>query len=228
VSEAELDPADPLARALLQWQDTAGPWWPYVCATPFLSDLSAGEPKPVAPRLPTRLARALPNRDDDCATALFVDLAPETTLAATPVLCDLGYAVVPVIQRWAAAPAVVRSETLVARLVTCAPRARLPARVRGVVFLLDGRRFGPARHSLMEPQMALRARRLASLRRFDNRYQYPICRFPPVDLLQQLGIQRTIWVADGFAPDLQGYITRLESAGMGPPQPSRAGRARTA
>jgi hypothetical protein len=149
-SGAEPEPTRALARALLRWQDAAGPWWPYVCATPFLSDLTesdltVAESRTGVPRLPAPLARALRTIDDDRATALFVDLAPESTLAATPLLHDLGYVVVPVIQRWAAAPAIVPAETLLARLVAFAPRAALPAPARGVVFLLDGRRFGPAR-----------------------------------------------------------------------------------
>jgi hypothetical protein len=165
--------------------------------------------------------------DRNHVTALFVDLAPELTLAATPILNRLGYAVVPVIQRWAVAPAVIRSATLLARLVAFASQATLPAPPAGVVFLLDGRRFGPAASSLAGPDNARRARRFTGLRRFDNRYEYPVCRFPPVGLLPELGIQRTVWVPDRVAPDLQGYVAALESAHLGPAAPDPVGRGRT-
>jgi hypothetical protein len=178
--------------------------------------MAVGEPSAVAARLPAQIAQALQTRGDDRPSALFVDLAPEITLAATPILNNLGYAVVPVVQRWAATPAIVRSETLLARLVDFAPRAGFPTPPRGVVFLLDGRRFGPAGLAPAGPQPAPQVRRLASVRRFDNRYQYPVCRFPPVDLLLARGIQRTVWVPDSIAPDLQTYVARLEGAGLGP------------
>src|SRR5688500_7491306 len=100
VSGAELTLETPLSRALLCWQDAAGPWWPYVCATPFLSELPVEERDLVRARLPAPLARVLGSCDDAGGTALYVDLAPETVLAATPVLNGRGYVVVPVIQRW--------------------------------------------------------------------------------------------------------------------------------
>jgi hypothetical protein len=67
--------------------------------------------------------------------------------------------------------------------------------------------------------------KFASLRRFDNRYTYPICRFPSVERLEQLGICRTVWLP-GVPPDLWSYAERLEAAGLAPIQLPATVRAR--
>ncbi len=201
-----------LAEAFACWQDAAGPFWLYVCATPFLAGLGVEVATTIPPRLPAALARAL-ERDREPGAAIFADLAPEVTLSATPILLQRGYRVVPVIQRWVAAPAVIPSETLLARLVAFRPPAP-PVEARGVVFLLDRRRFGTAGPPLILPTPPIVRRHARLGRRFDNRYEYPICRFPPPELLREHGISRTVWLPGGIAPDLQPYATRLAATGL--------------
>jgi len=164
----------------------------------------------VRPAISAPLAGILPGPDQP-GTAIFIDLPPETTLGATVPLQRLGYIVVPVIQRWAVAPAVVRSERLLGLLVALAGDARAPTAVRGAAFLTDGRRFGTRGQM---PALQERPRRVSFGRRFDNRYQYPICRFPPPELLIAQGFERAVWVPELIAPDLQPYAARLAAAGI--------------
>src|SRR5207248_2488104 len=189
--------------------------WPYVCATPFLSDLPIDEPRDVGPRLPTALARVLGAGVGGQPTAIFVDLAPEVSLPATTELNRQGYIVVPVIQRWAASPAVIPCERLIARLIEFGRLAKTPANPRGVVFFLDGGRFGRRQAGIETGPSKFGAHRLANTRRFDNRYEYPICRFPPPELLRKVGIRQTVWLPEAVAPDLQPYAARLVAACIG-------------
>ncbi len=212
-SEPERGAISPLPEAFARWQDAAGPYWLYVCATPFLSELTVEMAAAVEPRVPTALARVVYG-GRNAGTAIFADLVPEVALLATPLLQRCGYHVVPVIQRWAVAPAVIRSETLLVRLVACQPATSLPVEVRGVVFLLDRRRFGVAGPPPARPARLAVRRHPRLGRRFDNRYEYPICRFPPPDLLRENGVSRAVWLPDWIAPDLQPYAARLAAAGL--------------
>ena len=210
------DSERPLARALAQWQDAAGPFWPYVCATPFLSDLAPSDAVQAERRLPRALAVAL-QPGAAKRTAIFVDQAPERTLAATPALTRLGYVVVPVIQRWATAPAVVPSETLLAQLVGFGELTTCPPNPRGLVFLLDRRRFGAGGRARVGDRVGAPRHPPRAVRRaFDNRYEYPVCRFPPPDLLGAFGVGTSRWVPTDVAPDMRPYFERLANAGLAP------------
>lgn len=188
----------PLA-ALARWQHAAGEYWPYVCAAPFLGD----HPLPTA-RRPRRapvarwlvgMATALPA---EARPAIFVDLPPAATLGATPDLADLGFHVVPVIQRWAAHPAVLDCRALVDRLVLYAALIHRPVSERGVVFLLDGDREGPDRRPDFAPRV------------FDNRYTYSSDRFPPPTFLRARRIESLSWVGPSdIAQDLRPYLEDL-------------------
>jgi hypothetical protein len=141
---------------------------------------------------------ALPDRE---RSAVFLDLPPRETLPATEQIARLGFLIVPVIQRWVVAEAVLPCEDLQAQLVGHAPRARQTPCERGVVFLLDGERAGPS----------------AQPRRFDNRYQYPICRFPPPDFLRRHEVNSVYWLpAPPVAEDLAAYMELLASGGLAP------------
>ena len=196
-----------LAEAFSRWQEAAGPFWPYVCATPFLSDVPVS-PLGKIPRVAPALRRELLDVEPGCA--LVIDLPPERTLGLAIDCWARRVAVVPVIQRWAAVPAVIASDRLLGLLVTLANEARTLRDPRSVVLLLDGGRMGPAGPSQMAPPRA----RPALGRRFDNRYQYPICRFPPPSLLLANGIRQARWVPEAIAPDLQPYAAHLASAGI--------------
>jgi hypothetical protein len=145
-------------------------------------------------------------------TAVFVDLPPESTLAATMLLNRRGYIVVPVIQRWAVPSAVVGCKVLLERLVGLANDVHLPTGWVGVVFVLDGRRFG------VSPRGTHGVGKFPGQRRFDNRYEYPVCRFPPPELLVQAGVTEVRWVPETVAPDMLAYAARLSTAGLTPEQ----------
>lgn len=200
------------ALALARWQRAAGPYWPYVCAAPLLGTDLAPVPAGL-PRVPRVIHRALSRVRADERMAIFIDLPPGPSLAATPLLRGHGFHVVPVIQRWGAAAAVLRSDLLLHWLVTFAPSAPWPPAAGGVAFLLDGDRRGagsrPGRSMLDRPQRGLR--------RFDNRYAYPLCRFPPPAFLRAHGITAVRWISrSGIARDLVAYAEQLDPAGLRP------------
>jgi hypothetical protein len=219
-----------LARALACWQHAAGPYWPYVAATPFVGDVSEDWVRRVVhAELARRGADAARTRrrgdgetrvvgggrvlhsilalaGDDRA-AIFVDLPPKRALPATAELNRLGFIVVPVVQRWVVSSAVLDCRTLVARLVIDGERSRHPARERGVVFVLDGDRAGPPGYA-PGPRVP---------RRFDNRYAYPPDRLPPPTFLRAHGIVAARWL--GPARDLQTYRDNLARSLLPDPRP---------
>ncbi len=194
------DPA--LARALARWQHAAGPFWPYVCAAPFLGQLArpARGPGRPGPGLVGTIERlVVPD-----GTALFVDLPPGGTLPLAPRLNRLGLFVAPAFERWAVSPAVLRCERLLAALVAVGERVARPPAPRGLVVLLDGERAGP-------PGLS------PNPRTFDNRYAYVTRPFPPPALLAQEGITQVCWLAvQGIAPDLESYAAQLAAVGLSP------------
>jgi hypothetical protein len=274
-----------LAEALVRWQHAAGPFWPYVCAAPFLGtgetqellrgfvppsvsalDATDGPAATIARRPPdgpalsarkshakpapgrwSRQQRALADsllqvtpqdtdvmdlprlplsrlRHGDPASAegprrscergpegrgdqgapwwggegldaLLLDLPPGPILAVAPLLVAQGWYVVPVIQRWMASPPVLPCRALLRLLVAGAWRARRPTMPRGVILVADGARLGPKGYPALAPG-----------RVFDNRYEYQLCRFPPIDLFQAHGIQQVRWLTgpDVAAPGMAG------------------------
>lgn len=217
------------ARALLRWQRGAGPFWPYVGATPFISPYLCGDGETAvpaaarqsaaqapAPRLPRglRSAAAPP-------TAWFTDLPAAPLLAAAGELAALGFWVAPLVQRWLVDGGVLPPEPLAAALLAPPqgygnPHAQRP---RGVVFILDGERCG-RRRPLGQPYRP---------RRFDNRYEYTLHVFPPPAVLEAQGIRRVGWVAGrhGAAVDLALYLRSAAAAGLvvEPTPPPVSGRA---
>lgn len=193
----------PAARALLRWQRAAGPYWPYVCAAPFLG-AETMPPTVVPPRRSLGwLRRAIGEIPVDRRPAILIDGPAHRILVATPELNRQGLAVVPVIQRWVEPSAVLRSERLVAGLIAGAAVARWPRPDRGVVFVLDGERAGPAARSSGAPRV------------FDNRYAYPVCRFPPPSFFRQHGIDSVWWLSTrGATEDLAEYREILQADGL--------------
>ncbi|HEX5415190.1 MAG TPA: hypothetical protein VFZ25_05955 [Chloroflexota bacterium] len=187
-------------EALLAWQRFAGPYWPYVCSAPFLAE--GITPRPVLPK-PTAASHALVSsigQLSEIRPLVVVDLPTELTLAALPALHQLGYRVVPIIQRWIVPDAVLPSRRLLNALVgSIARRAPRPAEpARGVVLCLDGERGGNANSPAPSPA------------RFDNRYAYPICRFPPRRFLTFDGVTGVYWISNGpLAEDLLPYRESL-------------------
>jgi hypothetical protein len=199
-----IDP--PLGEALVRWQHAAGPYWPYLCAVPFLADVrctariaSAG-PGRTAP-ISGLLADGLKQAPPPTRSAVFVDLPIEGTLRQSEALRCLGFRVVPVVQRWIEERAVLPGLNLLQDLIRHQPRSLHAPIDRGVVFLLDGRRAGSV------------GRMPAS--RFDNRYAYPICRFPPASFLRAHGVSSGTWISDrGIASDLREYAEGLIRGGI--------------
>jgi hypothetical protein len=175
----------------------------HVCAAPFLGPEPPALPPARAPR-PDRPLLELLKRLAEPGTALFVDLPAETTLAVAPSLSALGVAVVPVIQRWCVPRAVLPARPLLDRLIALAGSVLRPRDGSRALFLLDGGRSG--QRELRPPA-----------HRFDNRYEYPACRFPPPELLRREGVARVVWLSrGGVAADLRGYTAKLAAAGLVP------------
>jgi hypothetical protein len=137
--------------------------------------------------------------------ALFVDLPPAVTLPSARALAERGLRVVPVVQRWAGAGAVLSCGHLVELLVACQPRHGKRGGTVGAVFLLDGDRAGP-------PGISVQG---SAIEQFDNRYEYPVCRFPTARFLQDDGVTVVRWLGGGpVADDVRGYVRSLAEAGL--------------
>lgn len=196
-----------LARAFVRWQHAAGPYWPYVCAVPFLSDAGAVRMPPECrssgrAELTYRpLAETVARGRPQTRSAVFIDLKIERTLPQTAALRALGFRVIPVVQRWIEPNGLLPGVRLIEALLRHQPRLTCPATDRGAVFLLDAERN--------------RDLRRAPANRFDNRYSYPVCRFPPAALLLAAGVHHATYVgAGGLAEDLREYVESLASAGI--------------
>jgi hypothetical protein len=175
----------------------------YVCAAPFLGPGLPAVAPARRPR-PDRGLLELLERLAEPGTALFADLLVAATLAAAPPLSAGGAAVVPVIQRWCAPRAVLPARPLLDRLVAASTAVVRPRDGATALFMLDGERSGRRGH----PPAA---------HRFDNRYEYPACRFPPPALLRREGVARVLWLSrGGVAEDLRGYARELAAAGLAP------------
>jgi hypothetical protein len=190
---------------MLRWQHAAGPFWPFVCAAPFLTDL---QPRPVRRRassvggtLLDLLLSAAPHE----RFAALLDLPIEPTLAVADQLNAAGLTVVPVVQRWSAQPAVLDCRALLSLLLEQAPRQHRLDSPRGLLFLLDGERNGPPPDLAQSP----------SPRAFDNRYTYRSCRFPNAATLTAAGYDHLLWLSrDGVAADLSEYAASLVANGL--------------
>jgi hypothetical protein len=222
-----------LAQGLIRWQHAAGPFWPYVCAAPFLGtgdgetlaqkswkraaspprrsrrqEILADRLLPPEQSLTPRPLSSGPWWDGDAPlTVLLVDLPAEPVLALAPLLVERGWYPVPVVQRWIATPAVLPCRRLIERLLLGAWQVRRPSSPLGAVLIADGERIGPT------GTVAGRA--------FDNRYEYQICRFPSTDFLLGHGVAHVRWVTDGTRPidrpvrsDLAPYLEALLRAGI--------------
>jgi hypothetical protein len=206
-----------LARALVRWQHAAGPYWPYVCAAPFLGtgdgERLAREARgratspPRASRRQEALADRLLPPEEAPPSGLLVDLPAEPILALAPLLAERGWYPVPVVQRWIARPAVLPCRRLIERLLLGAWSIRRPSSPRGAVLIADGERIGPTG--------------TVAGRIFDNRYEYQICRFPSTDFLRDQGVRQVRWITDGtrpidrpVRPDLAPYLEALLRAGI--------------
>jgi glutathionylspermidine synthase len=198
-----VSPTSLAVRALRRWQHAAGPFWLYVGAAPFLSDLEAGSVTERGRRVPHVLSAALGDATDPEPRLIVVDLPAVPILRATAALNARGYVVVPVIQRWLADPAVLASRDLLDALVAAGFRCRRPDHPRGVILVLDGERAGTS------------GRRARPGTAFDNRYDYSGGRFPAADLLQNQGIASVRWLSrNGLAPDLESFARSLAEAGF--------------
>lgn len=220
-----------LARALARWQHAAGPYWPFVCAAPFLaaeaparsrvSGRSGDGRSDDAACAALDAALTVSPADDGCV-AVLADLRIEATLAEVPSMVARGWYVVPVVQRWPAEPAVLSSRSILRLLIERAAQIRRPRSSRGVVLLADGERAGPVSASGRTGRAGAgraegrTASRIAATRRaFDNRYAYESSRFPPAALLHQEGVRVVRWVCpSGIARDLAPYAADLRAAGL--------------
>lgn len=193
-----------LARALLRWQHAAGPFWPFVCVAPFLTELSPRSARHRVSSVGTALLDLLPLSDQGGRFAALLDLPIERTLAVADELNAAGLTIVPVVQRWSAQPAVLDCRELLGLLLDQAQRQRRLEAPRGLLLLLDAERTG----------RACPARSRVPSGAFDNRYTYRSCRFPTAATLARAGYDRVLWLSGGgIAVDLVDYAASLKLAG---------------
>ncbi|MSQ27789.1 MAG: hypothetical protein EXR51_06595 [Dehalococcoidia bacterium] len=193
------------ARSLLRWHRLAGPFWPYVGATPFISPYipatTAPERRPVAPRA-GRLLTPTPHG----LVAVITDVPAAPLLEMAAGLAAAGFWVVPLIQRWLVTGAVLPAEPLASALYGSPLSLAVPSPAVGVMFILDGQRSG---------RPSLRDRRHHPSR-FDNRYLYTPHVFPPPGFLKENGIAvvRLLTQRPSNAPDLAPYLRELAAHGL--------------
>lgn len=194
-----------LLSALLRWQRAAGPFWPYVDATPFLRPVPLLPSAPMLAASPRPLADAVAALPPGALAVVYADLPTISLLRGALALNRASLYVVPAISRWPAAPAVLACGKLQAQLLATAPTLRRPTAPRGVVFLLDGDRAraggpGPPPHGV---------------RAFDNRYSYSANELPSPESLVALGCGSAIWLTPtAVAPDLRRYVDELSRGGI--------------
>lgn len=195
------------ARGLLGWHRLAGPFWPYVGATPFISPMVPPSPTPVRRAIAPRIARLLDPAGSGLM-AVIIDLPAVPVLEMASALAAAGLWVVPLIQRWLVDGAVLPAEPLARALYTPPKTPVPPPAPIGVVFILDGQRAG-------KPS---RLDRRYRPRRFDNRYEYTPHVLPPPGVLAQHGVGRVSLLtrAGRVGPDLAQYVRDLETAGLIP------------
>jgi hypothetical protein len=200
-----------LAEALVRWQHAAGPFWPYVCAAPFLGTGESGQltqaaamsvrpgagrrsrfsptQRALADRLlagvlsPRRVGEGVQRDVVGSFPVVLADLPAAPLVRVAPLLNERGWYVVPVVQRWIASPAVLACRELLAGLLVGAWLVRRPARPRGALLIADGERAGPVGYPPLVPG-----------RTFDNRYEYQICRFPSTRFLEAQSVRRVTWL----------------------------------
>lgn len=193
------------ARSLLRWHRLAGPFWPYVGATPFASPYAPGatppERRPVAPRIGRLLTPDASGR-----VALITDVPAAPLLAMASGLAAAGFWIVPLVQRWLATGAVLPAEPLATALYGSPQNLAVPSVAVGVIFILDGQRSG-------RPSILGRRHHPS---RFDNRYQYTPHVFPPPGFLKENGVAvvRLLTRRPDNAPDLAPYLRELAAAGL--------------
>jgi hypothetical protein len=239
-----------LAQALVRWQHAAGPFWPYVCAAPFLG---TGESAQLA-RLVADEGRAeigRPSRtsrrhqevlDHVLVTAEQIPLVPmrETGLGGgeqpDASRRDIGFPVIladlPAELMLAVAPRLASEGWYVVPVIQrwIASPAVLPCRQLLALLLVGAwqiRRPRAARGAIL---MADGDRLgpvgyplLAAGRTFDNRYEYQICRFPSTRFLVEQGVRRVHWInCERPAPvPVAGLGSTLEPRTIGLPPVAR-------
>src|SRR5207249_1956684 len=96
----------------------------YVCAAPFLRSVPQTGRRSKSPAPESRVIEMIESLPATDGSAIYIDLPPTHTLRLTPQLNDLGFRVVPIIQRWVAAPAVIPCGELSRQLVEAGAAAR--------------------------------------------------------------------------------------------------------
>lgn len=236
-----------LAGALVRWQHAAGPFWPYVCAAPFLgtgesADLLRGSRLPHAAMPVAAHASARPGMRAAPAVGLWTqqqraladallrtypvaDGLPASgshplsmLLLDLPVEPVLSIAPLLVAQGWYVVPVIQR---------WIGSPAVLPCRtllLRLVAGAWRARRPAVPRGVVLIADGARQGPHgyplLAPGRVFDNRYEYQICRFPSTDLLRAHRVRYVRWLtAPTLAAAASTVSTTAATAPAGMPAP---------
>jgi hypothetical protein len=233
-----------LAEALVRWQHAAGPFWPYVCAAPFLGT-EDGETL-ARQALEKAVVRRRPRHHDALVAQLPLSRTRERGSGGEGVLQQLGCEVrpgpagaglptvllldLPAEPLLAATPAFVERGWYVVPVVQrwIASPAVLPCRrliERLTLGAWQARRPAAPRGAVLiadgertgPPGYPSEVRGRA----FDNRYEYQICRFPSTDFLLAQGVRQVAWITSPggpaerpVRPDLAPYLEELLGAGL--------------
>ncbi len=227
-----------LARALVRWQHAAGPFWPYICAAPFLSTADAetlarrvwahgeadtGDRARREPGSHRALVDRLvgPAETGGSQTGMgTMGMGGKSGGALAVILADL-----PPEPLLAAAPLLVERGWYVVPVIQrwIATPAVLPCR-RLLERLLLGarciRRPSEPRGLFLVADGERTGRpgypATVTGQSFDNRYEYQICRFPSIDVLRSQNVGRVRWLTRGgvVASDLLPYQEALLRAGI--------------
>jgi hypothetical protein len=240
-----------LAEALVRWQHAAGPFWPYVCAAPFLE---TGESVLLAERVPRRGVGAT-ERYSASQRALVDWLLLERKNGRTSARAGVGRSP----GGWGEGPGDGRGEGAPGAPVVLADLPPEPLLALGPLLAEQGWYVVPvvqrwiARPAVLPCWELVRRlvhsawyiRRpanprgvlliadggrlgppgyplLAPGRTFDNRYEYQICRFPSARFLQAQGSRRVIWLTgQGLDRPVLGPGGRPEMRTLGIPPVAR-------
>jgi hypothetical protein len=231
-----------LARALVAWQHAAGPWWPYVCAAPFLemgegTGAPFGQPGRDGSSAGPGYARAQRHRASAWSrrqVALVDRLLPLDAPAGddhadehAPERPSVVLVDVPAEPILALAPLLVERGWYVVPVIQrwIASPAVLPCR-RLMRLLLAGSERVRRPASPRGVVLIADGERLGPPgyplfvpgRAVDNRYEYQICRFPSVDFLHAREVRTMRWVTDRppaqARPDLTPYLEDVLRAGI--------------
>jgi hypothetical protein len=228
-----------LAEALVRWQHAAGPFWPYVCAAPFLgtaegtllaqrvmgSGRGEGRNQPRISGGQSALVDRLVSAAHDLTPFRTGEAAGGDEVAPWNGGLPLILADVPAEPVLAVAPLLAARGWYVVPIVQrwIATPAVLPCRQLVERLVVGARQMkrpaAPVGAILIvdgERTGSVDAPLLVPGRTFDNRYEYQTCRFPSTRFLQAQGVRRVRWITSARPAGPPGSALEQPMSGLPP------------